>query len=313
MKRMLLFALVAGSLVAPARAGRLEEALENRWLGAWVVTNVETYSDCAALRTHNRVNGKLVSGRGRYRFKPGELAKVEKVDAKRSRLDLHLSLEEPLLAARQDGPFTLYDEVRCHMELEVELPRKLVSGDDVNGIEQLLAPVLARFAAADEAQQSRAWNRRKMQAYPKDYERTLAEHAAWRAEQTNALVQSRLDRSRDEAARVTERLNGDADYLAGLARGVEAARGVSPGGCSDLIARDPARAASQAPQNLVAQVTSKDRWGRGYQDGQILFFSLDGLRRLPSCFVPVPRLAEAGVPAPGSPPAGTPSRAARTP
>ena len=313
----LFVALGAGS--SPALARNIEDELESRWLGAWVLTGVETYSDCAGLYTGNRVNGRLVSGRGRNRFKPGELAKVEKVDAKRSRLDLHLSLEAPLLAQRQDGPFTLYDEAGCRMELQIELPRKLVSDDNVRGIEQLLAPVLARFDTADAAQSSKSWNRRKMAAYPRDYDRTLAEYAAWKAEQTNAAVQAKLERARDEAARVTERLTSDADYLAGFARGLEAARAVRVGGCSDLLGRDVRATAAAFPQQSSSghqpqgnqppnhqppgQARKSDgqgSWSRGNLDGQTLFFSLDQLRRLPDCFVEVPE-----------PPAGPASTASR--
>lgn len=296
---VLLITFLLVGLPAPAPAGGLEDALESRWLGAWVVTQVETYSDCMGVYTNNRVNGRLVSSRSGRRFKPGELAKVEKVDAKRSRLDLHLTLQEPLLVSRQDGPFTLYDEARCHIELEVELPRKLVSKDDVNGIERALSPILVRFNTVEEAQQSQAWNRRQREPYPKDYERTLAEHAAWRAQQTNAAVQARLDRARDEAARVGERLSGDDNYLGGFARGVEAARAVNPGGCRDMLTRDLRPSAVRAPQGVpqalanLAGKSEEGRWASGYQDGQILFFSLDMLRRLPQCFVPVPEVAGA--------------------
>ncbi len=290
MKRAIVLAVLAAGATSPLAAGGLEDALENRWLGAYVVAQVETHSDCMGAYTNNRLNGRLVSGRGRFRFKPGELGKITKVDAKRSRLDLLIRLEEPLLVPRQDGPFTLYDEVGCALELQVELPRKLVSGDDVRGIEQVLSPVLARFATADEAQGSKGWNRRERDPYPRDYERTLAEHAAWKAEQTNAAVQARLERARDEASRVGERLSGDADYLAGLARGVEAARSARSGGCSEMLARDPARATSPASQGQPAEGGARERFGRGYKDGQILSVSLDQLRRLPGCFVPVPEV-----------------------
>jgi hypothetical protein len=36
---------------------------------------------------------------------------VVRVDAKRSRIDLLLSLAEPMLRSYNDGPFTLYEEV----------------------------------------------------------------------------------------------------------------------------------------------------------------------------------------------------------
>ena len=59
------------AVFAPALAGDVESSLETRWRGAWVVTEVETYSDCAGLATNNRVSGNLVTGRGRLRFHAG--------------------------------------------------------------------------------------------------------------------------------------------------------------------------------------------------------------------------------------------------
>jgi hypothetical protein len=274
-------------LVTAAPAG-LENDLEARLLGAWVVTAVETYSDCAGLATSNRLNGKRVHSRGRRPFKPGEIARVERVDAKRSRLDLRVTLAEPLLASRQDGPFTLYDEVQCPMELEVELPRAMVKGDDVAGIERLLSPVLLRFDTEDEAKRSKQWNRRRRDPFPQDYERTLAEHAVWRAEQTNASIEAALDRARDEASRVAERMGGDADYVTGFVKGIEAGRAARTPSCEQLVNRNlsPPVRASQTPGAAVS--AAQTRWTQGFQDGQTLALSLDQLKRLPGCFVQVP-------------------------
>jgi hypothetical protein len=274
-------------MVTAASAG-LEDELERRWLGAWVVTEVETYSDCAGLPTPNRVNDRRVHSRGRRQFKPGELAKVEGVDARRSRLDLRVVLAEPLLAARQEGPFTLYDEARCALELEVELPRALVKGDDVAGIERVLSPVLLRFDTEEEASKAKQWNRRRREPYPPGYERTLTEHAAWRARQMNSAVEAALGRARDEAVRVAERMGSDADYVGGLAKGIEVGRGARASTCEQLVARNlspPVRPAQSAGAPAAA---AQSRWTQGFQDGQTLALSLDQMKRLPGCFVPVP-------------------------
>ena len=86
MRRMVLVAVLAlPALLAPSFAGDLERSIESRWRGAWVLTTVDTYSDCAGTYTNNHVNGKLVQGKGRFRFRPGELAQVQKIDLKRSR------------------------------------------------------------------------------------------------------------------------------------------------------------------------------------------------------------------------------------
>jgi hypothetical protein len=284
-------AVVAGGVLlgmSTAAPAGLEDELEARWLGAWVVTAVETYSDCAGLATPNRLNGRRVHSRGRRAFKPGEVARVEKVDAKRSRLDLRVALAEPLLASRQDGPFTLYDEVQCPMELEVELPRAMVKGDDMAGIEKLLSPILLRFDTEDEAKRAKLWNRRRRDPYPQGYERTLAEHAAWRAQQTNAAVEAALERAREEAGRVAERMGSDADYVAGFVKGVEAGRGARSPSCEQLVNRNLAPPVRSGQAAGAAANAAQTRWTQGFQDGQTLALSLDQLRRLPGCFVEVP-------------------------
>src|SRR5262249_55787999 len=136
--------------------------------------------------------------------------------------DLDLAFPEPVLVSYQDGPFTLYREIRCQLELDVELPRSVVSGDDVEGIENALKPVLRRFESQDEALQTKSFNHRKRDAYPADYEVTLARHAAWQVQQANAAIQARLDRSMEETGRLTDRITSDPDYLKGFAAGVEA-------------------------------------------------------------------------------------------
>lgn len=287
MKRTGFWMMAYLAAFAPALAGDLESSLESRWRGAWVITAVETYSDCAGLATNNRVSGNLVSGRGRLRFHTGEVAKVDRVDLKRSRLDLKLTLAEPLLVARKEGPYTLYDEVRCAIDLEVEVPRELVSGKNVQGIDSTLRPVLERFPTQEEARGSRTWNRRKREPYPADYERTLADYAAWKTEQANAAVQARIDKALEESGRLADRLTDDPDYLKGFAAGVERLRSKELEGCRDLMAAD--FAGLERPPSVASAVQSEaqQRWSRGYQDGQRLVLALALLRGLPRCFVPV--------------------------
>src|SRR2546422_537338 len=72
----LLAALAPGT--NPARAGDLQRTMDSRWRGAWVLTAVDTYSDCGGFHTDNQVSGTLVSSKGRFRFRPGELGQVGK-------------------------------------------------------------------------------------------------------------------------------------------------------------------------------------------------------------------------------------------
>jgi hypothetical protein len=290
-----LLALLApvGPVVEPALAGDLQRSLELRWRGAWVLTAVDVYSDCAGTHTDNRVSGTLVSSKGRNRFRPGELAQVGKLDVKRSRLDILLGIPEPILVSFRDGPFTLYNETRCLVELDVELPRSLVSGDDVEGIETALKPILRRFASQEEATQSKSWNHRQRDPYPAGYDRTLAEHAAWKAQQANASIQARLDKATEETSRLADRITSDPDYLKGFAAGVETMKAVDLSRCGDLISRDFASFAP-APKQLAAAFAGEaaSRYARGFQDGQRLVFGLESLRRLPQCMVPVPAVPD---------------------
>src|SRR5437867_11793617 len=104
----LLAALAPGT--NPARAGDLQRTMESRWRGAWALIAIDTYSDCSGFHTDNQVSGTLVNSKGRFRFRPGELAQVGKVEMKRSRIEILLSLPEPVLTSFRDGPFTLYSE-----------------------------------------------------------------------------------------------------------------------------------------------------------------------------------------------------------
>src|SRR2546428_5761994 len=221
--------LVVAALCVPVVAGELERTLESRWRGAWILTAVDTFSDCAGTHTNNHVNGTLVSSKGRIRFRPGELAQVGKLDLKRSRVDILVGVPEPILVSFRDGPFTLYNEARCLIELNVELPRSLVSNDDASGIDAALAPVLKRFTSQDEALQAKSFNHRKRDPYPADYDRTLAEHAVWKAQQANAAIQAKIDKALEETSRLTDRVTSDPDYLKGFAAGVDAHRGVDLG------------------------------------------------------------------------------------
>jgi hypothetical protein len=295
-KRVALPAL-AGLLAAlapgtnPARAGDLQRTMESRWRGAWVLTAVDTYSDCAGFHTDNQVSGTLVNSKGRFRFRPGELAQVGKVDVKRSRIEILLSLPEPILTSFRDGPFTLYNDTRCLVELDVDLPRSIVSNDDANAVESALRPILGRFASQDDATQAKTWNRRQRDAYPADYDRTLAEHAAWKAKQANAGIQARLDKAMEETTRLSDRITGDPDYLKGFAAGVEAMKAIDLSRCNDLLSRDYSNFAAGASR-VAAAVGGEtaNQYSRGFQDGQRLVFGLESLRRLPSCMVPVPEV-----------------------
>ncbi|MCI0409172.1 MAG: hypothetical protein L0191_11535 [Acidobacteria bacterium] len=290
-KAAAILALVTMS--APVLAGQLEDVLESRWRGAWVLMTTDIYSDCAGNYTRNDVNGELVRSQGRFRFRRGELAQVKDFDLERSGLELALSLPEPLLMSYEDGPFTLYEEVRCLASLDVELPRAVVKGNDPRRIEAALQPLLLRFVSEESATQSRFWNHRERGEYPDDYDRTLARHAAWKAEQTNAAIQARIDQATEEASRITGRVNSDHDYLKGFSAGIEAVRARDLSECDALLSHSFQSIVPKPPQLPAAlQGPAAAEFQRGFQDGGRLVFGLESMRQLPKCMVPVPEVPD---------------------
>jgi hypothetical protein len=286
MKRPILVAAFLLAVPLHAFAEDLERSLEKHWLGAWVVTNVETYSTCLGRPTTNVVNGKMVKRPGRQRFPVGEPARVEAVELGRSHLDLHLILAEPVLLARRDGPFTLYDETRCRVALEITLPRTLVRDRNIRGIEGVLAPVLKRYLSAERAQRTKSWNRRQREPYPETYGKTLVEHTVWKIDRLNRDVQDRFDRVLEKTSRLTQRLSGDADYLAAFSEGARDGRSVDFGKCADLLDMDLDESAHKAARSFSKRRRDQVKsTALGYQDGYLLVSGLELLNRLSDCFV----------------------------
>jgi hypothetical protein len=122
-----------------------------------------------------------------------------------------------------------------------------------------------------------------MESYPEDYELTLAMVAVWKAEQTNQRIEEKLGTAMEETTRLGDRVNGDSIYLAGFARGVEAARANRPSNCPAMLAIDLRPAADEQASE------------RGFRDGQNLVYGLELLRRLPECYVPVPEIPGAEI------------------
>jgi hypothetical protein len=288
MKRYLPVLAVALALAPSSSAGELQNELKSRWLGAWVIVTTESYSDCSGNYTNNRINVNLVKSSGQVRFQAGELAKLDRVDLKRSRLDLLMTLYEPALIPYVDGPFTLYREAECRIELEVEVPRELVKGKSVEAVEERLFRVVERYATEEEARASDSYNGREIDSYPDDYETTLARHAVWKAEQVNASVQAQIDHALEEAARLADRMDEDPVYLRGFSEGVQLARAIDLDSCPVLLAVDLGQIRRQAARAKADETGVEAELVRGFEDGKVLVYGLEMLRNLPACFVPVP-------------------------
>jgi len=289
MIKRLMFLLLAACLMTtalPVAAGAFEDSVRARWRGAWIVTEIETYSTCNGTYHNNDVSGQFVASRAGRPFEPGELAKVDKLQVNRKKVELMITVAGKTLLPRKDGPFTLYDSRPCQIELEVAIPRDVLKEKNVAEVDRLLAAVAQRFATRDEAFASSDWNGREADEYPADYERTLARHSVWLAEETNRVIDSQIDQSLLTANELAREVDGNPIYLAGFAQGARMMREWRERDCGRLIGSTAVTFRLKAPE----EYTDNSTWCAGFYDGQALVYNLAVLSRLPGCYVEVPEL-----------------------
>ncbi len=275
----ILAVLEAGETAATAST---ESELNTRWRGAWTVIGVETLSGCGGSYTNNEIRDRRVSSKGAYRFAPGELATVYKINLKRKQVEVLVELAEPLLVPRREGPFTLYDTLVCKVELQIKFSAGTASRS-TNEVDRLIAAILERHDDAKSAENSASWNGRLREPFPDDYEDTLYEYERWRAEQVNAEVAAKIEDAVEEAARLVDRLDDDPDYLDGFARGVHRARKSNFNkNCEHLLSMSPSSSVKSGSEDHTRAFRN------GYREGQKLVFFLERARRLRRCFVPPP-------------------------
>lgn len=274
--------LVCALAVAHATVAAADEgALNFSWRGAWVLIGTDTFSGCGGSFTNNEIRGSSSRSKGEYRFRAGELGTVYKINLNRKRVEVLVELAEPLRVPRREGPFTLYDQLACKVELQLPLPRRASSRTEE--VDRLIADLLERHGSRESAQASESWNGRLREPYPEDYEETLYEYQVWQAQQLNAAVAERIDEAIEEASRLVDRLDDDPEYLAGFARGVDRARDRHLGDdCDRLLSKSTYSFVAKPPKD-----ENRD-WREGFEDGQRLVFHLEIARRLRRCFVPVP-------------------------
>lgn len=265
-----------------AFASELDDRLNQRLRGGWAVIETEVYSGCAGTYSDNTVSDAGVAGKANHRFEAGELVKIDKVNAKRQRVDLLLTLSVPLRTSRLEGPFELFDERECQVQLIVPIAREDIKSANDAAIMTRLEELVTLYPSLDDAHESDSWNGREMEPLPADYDQTLERYAVWKAEQTNAAVGEAVRRAVDDAADVADSLSDDDDYLAGFAAGAEEMSSFSTTDCSALLSTSLSYHDSNPPQN-----TSK-RWRDGWEDGQELIFNVLLAERLQACRVKVP-------------------------
>jgi hypothetical protein len=278
------FVVVLAAIVAasPAPASELGDQLDRQLKGGWGVLEVEVYSACSGTYSNNEVGAVGVASKAPNRFAAGELVKVDNVKVKRQRVDLMLTLDAPLRVSRMDGPFELFDQRSCRVQLMVFVPREMVKNADLEGLLAEVEKHFTLYASRDEALLSTDWNGREMEPLPDDYEETLRRHAVWTAEQTNAAVRAGIDHALSQAAEAADDIDDDADYLAGFAAGAEEMSGLSLTSCDSLVGASFTTYRKSPPGKQTRN------YKNGWDDGQELVFNVMVADRLRSCLVPVP-------------------------
>lgn len=271
-------------LTVPASASRLEDALRSRWQGAWVVTQAEVRSGCGEAYANNTVSGRLVSGGGEHRLPAGELGQIYKIDVKRQRVDVLIDLVEPLRLAYVDGPFELYRQAECKVELQVEVARPLIKSANAGAVEDLLLALLQRYDSRAEAEDSEVWNLRRVEPFPEGYDRLLADYEVWKADQVFVAIRARLAQALDEAARIADRARIDEAYGAGFASGLRSSTSLAYGApdCGALVDKVHYPGSVPSPPNYDSS-SAKEVWRAGFRDGQALSFHIDLARQLERC------------------------------
>ncbi|MFN7963060.1 MAG: hypothetical protein U0002_17500 [Thermoanaerobaculia bacterium] len=270
--------------VARPAAADLEDALAERWRDRFVVVSTEVVSGCDGGYTNNELAGRRVVSRAAEHFAPGELGRVHKVEVKRNRLEVLVDLVEGLLEPFDDGPFHLFEQKSCKVELLIEVPREAIKGRDVEALDRLLVGYLERYPSEQDARGAKSWNRRRQPPLPRDYERTRAEYEEWKRRQLAARVGSALDRALGELAEVRERMRIDDEYLEGFAAGLIEQRHLTFYDCDDAL-----RANFYGCKRSPPSLHDRDRdWVKGFDDGQLTAFDLEIVRRLRSCLPPPP-------------------------
>ena len=264
-----IWAVLVAALPGAAFAD-VEDDLRAELVGRYALAKGELVSECTDHFTDmNVVGGRLTGGTGE-RFASGELLRIDKVSVgAMAGLDVNLTLVEPFLLSFEDGPFRVYDERRCRVQLNFEVGRDVRK--DVQKSLAAVAGVLELFDDAGAAKHA-GWNRRKVEPYPPDWEKTKAAYEAWKLTQVNAAVRAKTASVLDEARRVLAYMPGDDDYLWSFAAGARA--------------RSDSWSSCEAMLDATFYVSgSGGKSSRGWADGQHVAWANHLAHALQSCYL----------------------------
>lgn len=257
-------------LAAGAAHADVESDLRSELVGRFGLAKGELVSECTDHFTDMKVVGGRLTGGTGVRFEPGELVKIDNVKVgAMAGLDVNLTLVEPFLLSFEDGTFTVYDQRRCRVQLNFEVSRDVRK--DVAKSLSAIAGVIDLFDDAGAAKKA-GWNRRKVEPYPKDWEKTKREYQAWKLTQVNAAVRAKTAYVLDEARRVLNYMPGDDDYLFSFAAGARA-RSDSWSSCEAML------------DATFYSTGSGGKSSRGWADGQHVAWANHLAHALQSCYL----------------------------
>ena len=254
---------------SPVVHADVEGDLRAELVGRYALAKGQLISECTDHYTDMKVAGGRLDGGTGTRFEAGELLRIDNVKAGAlSGLDVNLSFVEPFLLSFEDGPFTVYDQRRCRVQLNFEVPRE-VRKDRTKAL-AAIAAVLDTFDDAGAAKRA-GWNRRKVESYPRDWEKTKQEYEAWRVAQTNRLVHEKVAYVLEEAGRVLTYMPGDDDYLWSFAAGARQ-RSDSWSSCGAML------------EATFYSSGSGGKSSRGWTDGQHVAWANHLAQALQGCY-----------------------------
>lgn len=270
----------------PVFGAELENRLRSQWQGSWVILRSDVASNCDDRYTNVQVNGGNTTLKGSHHFGAGELGRVHKLNQHRSRVDLHVDLVEPLRTSELRGPFELYDQVACQIELEIAVPRNLVKSKSIDAINALVAQIAEAHTSREGAASSINHNGRIVEPYPDDYERTLAEYRTWLDETLGRPLRDRLAEAVEEDAEIVDDVRRDPEYGGGLALGMaDFDRSLAYKDCDDLTDETFYPGSGKAPSELSG--SDETNWRDGYRDGQVLAFNVELARAITECLLEI--------------------------
>ncbi len=263
-------------VLASAGAARadVEADLRRDLVGKVAVVRESLVSECTDHYTDLAVSGRRISGGRGERLEAGELATIDNVHVGWSRFDVNLSLLEPLRVRWTDGPFTLYEQRNCRVQLGFDVSRD-VKKDRARAL-ATIEEVLELQPSPAVARRSPAYNGRRVEPLPADWEQTRRAHAVWKAARVNDAVRAKIARLLDDAASVLTYMPSDAGYLESFGDGARARRNESWSNCDAML----------EASFYVSGSGGGDK--RGWADGQHVAWATRLAAALGECYLEAP-------------------------